>query len=105
LPIAPRDRNLETITDEESKAVFARSRKRVDVRGGEARSAEGPAFDYPEPDAQVEMVEQALEKLDAVRLLLGKLPEIPVGDRQSLIAQLASTADSLRALTFLDAIY
>ena len=78
------------------KAVFARSRKRVDV----------PAWPAcPEPDAQVEIVEQALEKLDAVRLLLGQLPEIPIGDRQSLIAQLASTADSLRALTFLDAIY
>ncbi len=58
-----------------------------------------------DPAAQVELVEEALEKLDAVRLLVGRLPEIPLGDRQSLIAQLASTADSLRSLTFLDAIY
>jgi hypothetical protein len=50
-------------------------------------------------------VEAALEKLDAVQRLIGQLPEVPVGDRQSLMAQLASTAESLRSLTFLDAIY
>ena len=80
--------------------------RRQPMRGSRSRIA---AVDEPapssDPAAQVELVEAALEKLDAVRLLVGRLPEIPLGDRQSLIAQLASTAESLRSLTFLDAIY
>ncbi len=77
--------------------MLARSRNRVNGIVGTAACIDTVA--------QVALIEQALEKLDAVRSLLGQLPEVPLGDRQSLIAQLACTADSLRALTFLDAIY
>jgi hypothetical protein len=59
----------------------------------------------PDPEAQVELVCQTVQKLDEVRELVNSLPEIPGGDRQALLAQLASTVDSLRCLYFLDAIY
>jgi len=59
----------------------------------------------PDPEAQVELVCQTVQKLDEVRALVNSLPEIPGGDRQALLAQLASTVDSLRCLYFLDAIY
>ncbi len=58
-----------------------------------------------DPAAQVALVYQAMEKLDEVRRMVSGLPEVPIGDRQTLLAQLASTSDSLRALSFLDAIY
>jgi hypothetical protein len=100
------------------KTVFARmARKRVQApawmpsscsaarRVQAALEPEPEAVTCTDPSAQVELVEQALEKLDAVRMLVGGLPELPLGDRHSLMAQLASTAESLRSLTFLDAIY
>jgi hypothetical protein len=106
---------LRSLVDRQSakevKAVFARTRRR---RATPVRSLTGkPAAvrRLPEPDsdpdaaAQVELIEETLARLDAVRNLIGELPELPCGDRQSLIAQLACTADSLRSLTFLDAIY
>lgn len=120
MPEAARPRNLEQSLDtthtEEETTVFARSaRKHVDTAvwpalgparaRGAASPSRGPRASCPDPIQQVELVEAALEKLDAVRLLVNELPELPLGDRQSLIAQLASTADSLRSLTFLDAIY
>lgn len=100
--------------------VFARwARKRVGLTAPARREAPLPdqvspvrgapaalaATSYTDPAAQVALVEQALEKLDAVRSLVVQLPEIPLGDRQSLLAQLSSTVESLRSLTFLDAIY
>jgi len=97
-------------------AVFARwARRRVDTPDWTPRQPATPtdrvppldagASSCPDPAAQVELVEDAMAKLDAVRMLVVQLPEIPLGDRQSLIAQLTSTVDSLRSLTFLDAIY
>lgn len=58
-----------------------------------------------DPKAQVELVCQAVQKLEQVRHLVGQLPELPVGNRHDLMQQLAATSDSLRSLYFLDAIY
>ena len=58
-----------------------------------------------DPDAQVELVCQAVRTLERVRDMVRRLPELPVGSRQDLLEQLASTSDSLRSLYFLDAIY
>jgi hypothetical protein len=44
-------------------------------------------------------------KLEEVRRLVDRLPELPVGDRGTLLSQLACTSESLRSLYFLDAIY
>ena len=59
----------------------------------------------PEPEQQAEVVRQALIHLEQVQQLVCALDEIPGGDRQGLISELAATADSLRQLYFLDAIY
>lgn len=91
--------------------MFARPRRRRAASVWSPAASSAAARRLPEPDcdpeaaAQVELIEETLAKLDAVRHLIGELPELPCGDRQSLIAQLACTADSLRSLTFLDAIY
>ncbi len=67
---------------------------------------EAPAACEPaEPEAQVQLVCETVAKLDEVRRLVSSLPELPIGDRHALLAQLASTTDSLRSLYFLDAIY
>jgi hypothetical protein len=58
-----------------------------------------------DPAAQVELVSQTIEKLDEVKHLVMRLPELPVGSRADLLNQLASTSANLRALYFLDAIY
>jgi hypothetical protein len=65
-----------------------------------------PLFQTPaEPEDQVALVYQTMQKLNEVRQLVDSLPEIPLGDRDTLLAQLSSTSDSLRSLCFLDAIY
>jgi hypothetical protein len=58
-----------------------------------------------DPDEQVELVHQTIEKLDEVKRLVMNLPELPVGSRKDLLNQLASTSANLRSLYFLDAIY
>jgi hypothetical protein len=58
-----------------------------------------------DPDAQIELVHQTIEKLDEVKRLVMYLPELPVGSRKDLLNQLASTSANLRSLYFLDAIY
>jgi hypothetical protein len=69
-----------------------------------ARSeAEAPS--PAEPEAQVQLVCETVEKLDEVRRMVSGLPELPLGDRHALLAQLSSTCESLRSLYFLDAIY
>jgi hypothetical protein len=84
---------------EESPAPRARP---FQLARAETESAAGvPA----EPEAQVQLVCETVEKLDEVRRLVSGLAELPVGDRHTLLAQLASTCDSLRSLYFLDAIY
>lgn len=93
--------------------MFARPRRRRATPVWSPTASPAAVRRLPEPDcdrdpeaaAQVELIEETLARLDAVRHLIGELPELPCGDRQSLIAQLACTADSLRSLTFLDAIY
>jgi hypothetical protein len=70
------------------------------------KRASTPVLTSPkDPEEQVELVCETMKKLDEVQRLVRDLPEIPTGDRQTLLAQLASTADSLRFLCFLDAIY
>jgi hypothetical protein len=58
-----------------------------------------------DPQAQVALVCEALEKIEQVREMVRRLPCLPVGSRHDLMAQLATTSDSLRSLYFLDAIY
>jgi regulator of sirC expression with transglutaminase-like and TPR domain len=58
-----------------------------------------------EPEAQVQLVCETVAKIDEVRRLVSSLPELPIGDRGALLAQLGATAENLRALYFLDAIY
>jgi hypothetical protein len=85
-------------------ALFARRRAPTPVSIPSLTAA--PTATSPDdPEAQVELVCQTVQKLDEVQRLVRDLPEIPAGDRQTLLAQLASTADSLRFLYFLDAIY
>lgn len=69
-------------------------------------TGELPELQSPEdPEDQVELVCQAVHKLEQVRQLVRYLPELPVGSRHDLLAQLDATSDSLRSLYFLDAIY
>lgn len=68
-----------------------------------ARSEERPA--PAEPEAQVQLVCETVQKLDEVRRMVSGLPELPLGDRHALLAQLSSTCECLRSLYFLDAIY
>ncbi len=58
-----------------------------------------------DPKAQAELVGHALDHLERVRQLVRILDEVPGGDRQVLLTELATTADSLRQLYFVDAIY
>ena len=58
-----------------------------------------------EPEAQVQLVCETVQKLDEVRRMVNSLAELPLGDRHALLAQLTSTCESLRSLYFLDAIY
>lgn len=58
-----------------------------------------------DPEQQVALVSQAVEKLNQVRQLVEELPSLPAGDRQEMLQQLNATAESLGALYFLDAIY
>lgn len=57
------------------------------------------------PEEQATLVSETVQKLDEVRQLVYSLPEIPAVNRQVLLDQIASTADNLRCLYFLDAIY
>ncbi|MCC6749792.1 MAG: hypothetical protein IT371_19150 [Deltaproteobacteria bacterium] len=63
------------------------------------------ARDLPPPEAQSELVGDALAQLERVRQLVTNLPDLPGGDRAAVLARLAGTADDLRTLFFLDAIY
>ena len=84
-------------------AIFSRKRTRP-ARVTLTRETAEP--DTPaDPEEQVELVCQAVEKLGQIEQLVRKLPELPVGNRNDLLAQLAATSDSLRSLYFLDAIY
>jgi len=58
-----------------------------------------------DPQDQIALVQQAVEKLDQVGRMVQGLPEVPLGDRQTLLTQIALTSDHLRSLYFLDAIY
>ena len=84
-------------------ALFARKRQNRRTR---VTLTDEPAVVSPsDPEAQVELVSEAVEKLEQIKLLVRQLPELPVGSRHDLLAQLAATSDSLRSLYFLDAIY
>jgi hypothetical protein len=58
-----------------------------------------------DPQAQLDLVARTLNDLSQLRQLVQSLPEVPLGSRDDLLAQLTDTTDSLRALYFLDAIY
>ena len=58
-----------------------------------------------DPAAQAEIVRRALQHLEQVRRMVCALDEVPGGDRSGLLSELSSTADSLRQLYFIDAIY
>jgi hypothetical protein len=64
-----------------------------------------PALLDGDPSAQAQLVSHALEHLEAVQQLVRRLDEVPGGDRQGLLSELATAADGLRQLYFLDAIY
>jgi hypothetical protein len=85
-------------------ALFARKRPaaaRITLNEPHSSDADSPT----DPQAQVALVCEAVEKLAQVREMVRRLPDLPVGSRHDLLAQLAATSDSLRSLYFLDAIY
>ncbi|MFH1130375.1 MAG: hypothetical protein V1754_03510 [Pseudomonadota bacterium] len=57
------------------------------------------------PEAKASLVCETLQKLEETLQLVDGLEELPIGDRRELVKELTSTADSLRALSFIDAIY
>ena len=91
-------------------ALFGRKRSETPVLNPRLRApsllfSAAPESCPADPEAQVALVHQAVTKLEEVRRLVGSLPEIPLGDRDALLSQLACTSESLRSLYFLDAIY
>jgi hypothetical protein len=85
-------------------ALFARKRataSRITLNEPPPAAGESPT----DPQAQVDLVCETVAKLEQVREMVRRLPCLPVGSRQELLAQLATTSDSLRSLYFLDAIY
>lgn len=65
------------------------------------------SFPVQEEDvhAQAELVSETVRKLEEIMQMVRHLHEVPAGDRHSLMRQLDSTADRLRTLSFIDAIY
>jgi Asp-tRNA(Asn)/Glu-tRNA(Gln) amidotransferase C subunit len=55
--------------------------------------------------AQADLVSETVCKLEEIMQMVRRLNEVPTGDRQSLMRQLDTTADRLRMLSFIDAIY
>jgi hypothetical protein len=101
-------------------ALFGRRRSAPPLRSSEIapplRSSEtaplslsdemSPPSRRPEDlEGQAALICQTLRQLETVQRIVHDLPELPVGDRQTLLDQLASTSESLRCLCFLDAIY
>ena len=57
------------------------------------------------PAAQAELVGQAVRSLEQVYHLVQTLDEVPVGEKSALLSKIEGTADSLRPLYFVDAVY
>lgn len=96
------------IVPRESKNVFITRNKRRAARRQLVTLSPAPpdpALLDGDPDAQAALVSHALEHLEAVQQLVRRLDEVPGGNRQGLLSELATAADGLRQLYFLDAIY